>query len=174
MTSASEPPPAEATQAAAAYYEEDGRLFYGARKLADFTARITRTIIHHENDEESTLFYITATHYAGRSRSTVVPSDKFKSMNWHLAFGSEFAINTGKDAADYTRHAIQTLSPVAVTHEHTSLGWIKHEGQWLYLHAGGAIGEVDSSTTISMKVHGPLASYRLPDPTNDRLLLEQA
>ena len=163
-----------ATKAAVVYHEEDGQLFYGARRLANFTARITKTIIHHENDEETTLFDITATCHTGRSRSIVLPSDKFKSMNWTFALGSEFAINPGKDTADYARHAIQILSPVAVTHEHTSLGWIKHDGQWLYLHAGGAIGKVDSSTTISMEVHGSLASYRLPDPTNDRLLLEQA
>lgn len=159
------------------YSEFVNCLHLRGKRLANFTARITTTIHRHDGDGERVRFKIVATHSDGRQRETVVDADKYATMAWSYSLGAEFAIEPGRDTKDQFRHGIQVLSQAAgISHEeaHTSLGWTQHEGKWLYLHAGGAIGESGSSNAVTVDVPPALARYRLPEPAVSEATLSEA
>jgi Domain of unknown function (DUF927) len=158
------------------YAERDGCLYAGNDRLANFTARIERSIVRHEGGSEHVRFGIVAKHARGHERRVDVESDKYSSMGWVYGLGAEFALNPGREVKDLARHGIQILSDsdgIGRAVEHTSLGWIRHEGQWLYLHAGGAIGAAGPSDAVRVDIPPPLDKYRLPT-SPDRRTLERA
>jgi Bifunctional DNA primase/polymerase, N-terminal len=143
----------------------------GVVDLANFDARILECISRHDGSKELTRYRICATHAKGHQREIVVESDKFAAMTWIYDAGPEFTLGTGRDTKDRVRQAIQLFSQIkgiASRVEHTSLGWIRHEGQWLYLHAGGAIGASGASDAVSVDVSEALSNYRLPHPPIDQ------
>jgi hypothetical protein len=61
--------------------------------------------------------------------------------------------------------ALQLLSgdvPRRMVYGH--VGWRKIGGDWLYLHAGGAIGADGPAAGVEVSLPDPLAGFRLPDP----------
>ena len=164
-------------RSSATYQEKDGCLFSDGERIANFTARITKTITTHDGINDRVRFEISAKHCSGLERNAIVDADKYSSMTWAYSLGAEFAIEAGRDTKDLVRHAIQTLSGVAGigrADEHTSLGWIKHGSQWLYLHAGGAIGASGRSDVVDVVAGGAIARYRLPNPPSDPRALERS
>jgi hypothetical protein len=75
--------------------------------------------------------------------------------------------------ADHLRAAIQLLSgevPKRTVFAH--LGWREIDGRWLYLHAGGAIGERGPVGGIDVVLPDTLVGFLLPDPlTGDELVI---
>ncbi|MDA2929331.1 DUF927 domain-containing protein [Acidobacteria bacterium AH-259-O06] len=68
-------------------------------------------------------------------------------------------------AKDRLREAIQLHSTEAERrHIYTHTGWRKIDGDWVYLHAGGAIGGRGNITTVTVEPEGPLAQIYLSDP----------
>jgi hypothetical protein len=145
--------------------------------IANFTARVVSTIRRHEGEDEKVRYKIAAKHSAGHERQTVVEADKYPAMGWVYGLGAEFAIEPGRDSKDSLRHAIQFLSEIdgiSRETEHTSLGWIKSDGRFLYLHAGGAIGESGPSDLVKVDIPAALGKYRLPIPPSDKAILTDA
>jgi hypothetical protein len=184
------PPPAPAAPAgkgrkkaqkpapgASVYTEVAGCLNCAGERLANFTARITTTVRRHEGASDRLLYQILATHTSSHVRETVVDCEKYSAMSWVYGLGAEFAIEAGRDTKDLVRHGIQILSHtdgIGQEEEHTSLGWIEHEGTDLYVHAGGAIGPNGSCDLVKVDVHPALARYRLADPPPDIATLREA
>jgi hypothetical protein len=73
---------------------------------------------------------------------------------------------------DHARAAIQHLSEdVAVRTVYTHLGWRKMDSEWVYLHAGGAIGTVGTVAGIEVDLPEQLRLYVLPDPPTGEELI---
>jgi hypothetical protein len=160
------------------YHEEDGCLYGGYKRLANFTARIVRTITRHEGGSERIRYEVRARHSGGREHPPCfIEAEKYSSLSWVYNLGAEFAIEPGREIKDLARHGIQVLSyasGIAEAVEHTSTGWVRHDGQWVYRHAGGAIGADGPCKAISVDLAGSLSGYRLPEMAPDRATLAKA
>ena len=95
-----------------------------------------------------------------------VPADHLAGMGWVIpTWGVSPIIRAGNGTFDHLRVALQVLSgnvPSRVVYAHT--GWRFENGQWLYLHAGGAIGGTGAFEGIDVSLPGELCRYELPDP----------
>ena len=137
--------------------------------LTTFGARILAQVVEDDGAEQRRLFEIEGT-LAGRSSRFRLATAVFGSMNWpteHL--GATAVTYAGMGIRDHARVAIQLLSgevPERVVYAHT--GWREIDGEWLYLHAGGAIGPVGTIGPLpegrETHLEGALARYLLPDP----------
>jgi hypothetical protein len=133
--------------------------------LSNFDARILEQITRHDGTKNGMRYRICATHAQGDAREIVIDADEFATMKWVYELGPEFAVGTGRDTKDKVRHAIQILSEkegIVRRVEHTALGWIRHEGRWLYLHAAGAIGAEGANESVQVDACAALSNYRLP------------
>jgi hypothetical protein len=150
---------------AASYREQNGCLWCGRARLANFRARIVTTITRHDGEKTETRYEIKATHEGGQVRGIIVTAEKYDAMKWVYSLGADFAMNPGRDVKDLVRHAIQDLSTtdgIDQRDEYTSVGWIMHEGQWLYLHADGAIGPGGHTDTVLVDLNSAMLRYRFP------------
>jgi hypothetical protein len=93
-----------------------------------------------------------------------IPSAQFSGMGWateHLGAGA--IVYPGFGTKDHARAAIQLLSgsvPARKVYAHT--GWRLVDGEWVYLHAGGAIGRVGRVGSIHIELTGSLEGRTLP------------
>jgi hypothetical protein len=133
--------------------------------LTNFTARIVRDIAEDDGAEVRRNFEIEA-FLNGRRDSFSVPSAQFTGMGWateHL--GASAIMYPGFGTKDHARAAVQMLSgdvPAERVYAHT--GWREVSGEWVYLHAGGAIGQVGQVEDIRTELSGSLGKRVLPDP----------
>jgi hypothetical protein len=154
------------------YAERAGHLYRmacggknGAEHLANFTARIVEYIERHDGNEVLKRFRIRAWSPKGKVAEIVIEADQYSTMTWVYDLGPEFALAPGRDTKDRARHAIQLFSTkagIADLVEHTALGWIKYNGQYLYLHAAGAIGPEGHTDSVRVGVTPALSKYCLP------------
>jgi hypothetical protein len=97
----------------------------------------------------------------GRKFNFTIPASEFVSMDWAIERMGAAAI-TFPNQRDYARTAIQSLS---ITAEERSIyihtGWRNLGGQWLYLHAGGAIGAGGAVSGINVRLSGQICRYEL-------------
>lgn len=113
-------------------------------RLTNFSARITADVVEDDGIEERRVFEIEAS-LNGRPtpRFRVTPAE-FGRMDWPPErLGAGAIVSAGLGAKDHARVAIQKHSgeeiPERRVYMHT--GWSRlDDGQWAYLHAGGAIG----------------------------------
>jgi hypothetical protein len=95
-------------------------------------------------------------------------------MRWPIEqWGTRAVVLAGASTADHLRTALQLLSgdvPRRTTYGHT--GWREIDGQWVYLHATGAIGADGSAPGVSVALPDALAGYVLPDPPSGRALTD--
>jgi hypothetical protein len=111
--------------------------------LTNFMARIVRDVAEDDGAEIRRRFE-TQAFLNGRQEIFSVRSSQFSGMGWateHLGAGA--ILYPGFGAKDHARAAVQMISgcvPVERVYEHT--GWREVGGKWVYLHAGGAIGQV--------------------------------
>jgi Domain of unknown function (DUF3854)/Domain of unknown function (DUF927) len=137
--------------------------------LTNFTARITGDVAEDDGAEVRRRFEIEA-ELNGRRTVFTIPSSQFSGMGWateHLGAGA--IVYPGFGVRDHARAAVQMLSgdvPTRNVYAHT--GWRLVDGEWVYLHAGGAIGRVES---IHVELTGSLAGRTLPDPPDGAKLL---
>src|SRR5215217_2910130 len=133
--------------------------------LTNFTARITGDVAEDDGAEVRRSFEIEA-ESNGRRTVFTIPSSKFSGMGWateHLGAGA--ILYPGFGLRDHARAAIQLLSgsvPARSVYAHT--GWRLVDGEWVYLHAGGAIGRVGQVESIHIELTGSLAGRTLPSP----------
>ena len=134
-------------------------------QLTNFTARIKADVSEDDGAEVERGFEIEAM-LSGRRYAFTVSARQFPGMGWvaeHLEAGA--LVQPGFGVKDHARAAIQTLSgeiPTRRVFAHT--GWRKIDGDWLYLHAGGAIGGStgDEGTEPRIELSGALRERGLP------------
>jgi len=87
-------------------------------------------------------------------------------MGWVLdRLGPQAIIYPGQQ--QHVRAAIQSLSG-AIHQEHVfaHLGWRRHGTQWVYLHAGGALGADGCLDGLQVQLPGALQHYQLRPPSD--------
>jgi len=163
----------------ATYFEKDGctwywkQTFHGqtAIKLCNFTARIIEEINRDDGSGRTALaFVLKGFTEKGRTLPNVtVLANEFDSLRWVAStWGTRAIIYAGPSKREHLRAAIQILSghpPKRRILEH--LGWTQHEGEWVYLHAGGALGGVGVVPGVEVRLEGRLSLYCLPAPATD-------
>ncbi len=142
----------------------DGRAY--PVKLANFGAIIIEDIIL-DDGVEKTHYYV----IKGKSANRVFPAieilaKNFPGLAWVSDFGADAIIEPTSQGKDRFRHATQVLSigktKMRQCFAHT--GWRKINGQWAYLHAGGAIG----AESVEVRLSRELERYCLPEkPENE-------
>jgi hypothetical protein len=141
--------------------------------LTNFTARIATDVVEDDGAEIRRRFEVEAS-LNGRRLSFAVPAANFVGMNWateHLGAGA--VIYPGLGTKDHARAAVQLLSgDVPTRRVFTHTGWREVDGDWLYLHSGGAIGPDGSVSSINVELDGTLGGYVLPNPPEGEELKE--
>lgn len=133
--------------------------------LTNFTARITGDVAEDDGAEVRRSFEIEA-ELSGRRTVFTIPSSQFSGMGWateHLGAGA--IVYPGFGLRDHARAAVQMLSGnVPPRNIYTHTGWRLVDGEWVYLHAGGAIGRDGRVESIRIGLTGNLAARTLPAP----------
>ena len=140
--------------------------------LTNFTAKIVADIAEDDGVETRRTFEIEARLH-GRTHRFTVPAQDFASMNWAMAnLGASGVVSAGQGTKDHTRAAIQSLSgDVPIQKVYTHLGWRKHAGQWVYLHAGGAMGPKGNVEGVRVQMSEPFTRFGLSNRgTKDELV----
>lgn len=134
-------------------------------QLTNFTAKIVGEVRRDDGVEAQTSFEISA-RYRGQQQRFEVTSGEFQAMRWVTdKLGATAIVNAGMGTRDHARAAIQHLSDrVAVRTVYTHLGWRQIGREWVYLHAGGAIGTVGTVSGIEVDPPEQLRLYVLPHP----------
>lgn len=133
------------------------------KKLANFSAQIVGETVTDDGAEQTHEFSIEAKR-ANTVKTVNVPVERFGSLDWVIEkLGPKYVIMAGMGNKDHLRCAIQEMSDedLPTTTVFTYTGWREIEGQWVYLHGDGAIGE---TTPIEVRLEGPAAGFRLPQP----------
>jgi Domain of unknown function (DUF3854) len=159
------------------YLEKDNQLFHRKTndgnhqdtRLCNFTARIVAEVARDDGAEITRHLAIEATLGSGKPLPRAsVPASQFASMNWTLEqWGVAATVSAGQSAKDRIREAIQMFSNqegVSFETLYTHLGWREINGEWVYLHTGGAIGKDGVVTSLSVDVGPALNLYQLPVP----------
>jgi hypothetical protein len=141
--------------------------------LANFTASITADVAQDDGAELRRYFEIEA-NLNGRRAVFSVPSSQFAGMGWateHLGAGA--IVYPGFGIKDHARAAVQMLSgEVPARHVYSHTGWRKVRDRWLYLHAGGAIGQGGHVGDVHVELAGGLEGRALPEPPEREELVE--
>lgn len=134
--------------------------------LTNFTAWIAADVTEDDGAEERRSFEIEA-ELAGRRQTFTIPSSQFTGMAWATEYlGARAIVYPGFGLKDHARTAIQELSgeSLVARHVYAHTGWREVEGEWVYLHAGGAVGRFGQLHNIHVDLTGPLIGRTLPEP----------
>lgn len=169
--------PVESGKFGGAPYFEDGGCVWHRKptvngkapiKLCNFTARIVEELSLDDGSGRPILAFVMKGSTEGGDslpEVTVLASD-FDSLKWVASsWGSRAIIFAGQSNREHLRTAIQVLSghpPKRRVLEH--LGWTRHEREWVYLHAGGALGASGAVPGVEVRLEGRLRLYDLPAP----------
>ena len=129
--------------------------------LCNFDAWITRSITCHNGDEKTLYFELEGNFQGKPLESLEVLAEDYAGMKWVSKWGPNVSVQPGRNTLDFLRAAIQTTAnyidhPVTEIYDHT--GWRKIDGNWCFLHGGGAIGKED----VTVELNGSLKDYILP------------
>ena len=135
-----------------------------ATPLTNFTARITADVAEDDGAELRRYFEIEAD-LNGRRTIFSVSNFQFAGMGWATErLGAGAIVYPGFGIKDHTRAAVQMLSgEVPARHVYSHTGWRKLGGRWLYLHAGGAIGQEGQVGDVHVELSGGLQGRTLPE-----------
>ncbi len=152
------------------YGQRDGMMFRRTRSqsgrlrftpLANFTARIAGDHVLDDGEQEHRQFGMEA-QLGGRTLAFSVTATEFSRMNWVLnRLGPQAIAYPGQQ--QHARAAIQWLSgKIPQERIFTHLGWREHDGRWVYLHAGGALGADGPVSGLQVQLPSTLQLYKLP------------
>jgi hypothetical protein len=138
-------------------------------QLTNFCAAIVTNIKTDDGVETSREFEIEAELFGQRHRFTI-PAAEFAAMNWHLErLGAAAIVFTNQRG--YAQTAIQSLSLTATEKcIYTHTGWREVDGNWIYLHAGGAVGPSGAISHMEVRLPGAVERYELRLPTSPTAL----
>ncbi|KJR43808.1 protein of unknown function DUF927 [Candidatus Magnetoovum chiemensis] len=137
--------------------------------LSKFTSRITKTITKDDGLNKPELFYEMETKTIQRRLPNItIRSNQLPALNWVTELGNDAIIKAGQGKKDYIREAIQEYSEyIGYTREtqYTHTGWRIIDGNWRYLHAGGAVG----AKNIIVSLPKEIECFKLPELNKDCL-----
>lgn len=142
--------------------------------LSNFTARITEELIADDGVSERRDLRIEGTLAGGSPLPAItVPLARFPAMDWPVReWGTSTIVVAGMGTKDRLREAIQRLSPDVTrrrVYEHP--GWREiAENEWVFLHAGGALGADGPVEGLDVSLHGSASRILLPDPPTGSVL----
>ena len=142
-------------------------------QLTNFTAKIVADITYDDGAEQTRTFEVETT-LNGMTERFTVPVSRFPAMAWAVEhLGARALVYAGFAQKDHARAAVQSLSTDITTRRiYTHTGWREVEGQWVYLHAGGAIGAAGIVDGIETYLNDNLNRYILPAPPEGKTLQE--
>jgi hypothetical protein len=145
----------------------DGPVVY---PLCNFTASIVEEVVLDDGAEQRTSLTLEGTLADHRVLPRIdVPATDFDRMSWVTGkWGSGAILNAGGGTRDHVRCALQVLSHNVVrrvVYGHT--GWREIAGQWVFLHAGGALGAQGAAEGIETALPHALCRYELPNPPHE-------
>jgi hypothetical protein len=158
------------------YFEEHGYTYRNVLTrdgpvpvaLSNFTARIIEEVEHDDGAEKTRFLAVEGTLADGSTlpRDEVAAAD-FARMDWVVpTWGTRAVVYAGMGTRDHLRTALQLLSgavPRRTVFRHT--GWRRIEENWVYLHAGGAIGADGLDADVPVLLPDALSEFRLPAPS---------
>ena len=159
-----EPPPPEYFAADdGMYWNKPTEYGYSQKRLCNFQARIIADVEEHDGAETAHHLDIEAT-VRGRTRIIRVPADQFQMMKWPVEkLGPNAIVEAGQGIADRARVAIQYVSgDIPPKQVFSHFGWVKHSGEWGFLHAGGAIGASGGIKGVEVRPPDSLRDFVLP------------
>ncbi|MGA2253366.1 MAG: hypothetical protein ABSG53_01790 [Thermoguttaceae bacterium] len=122
-------------------YRVVGKKEEDLQRLTNFPAKIVKELIVTDGVDETREFEIEAK-VAGETKLVNVTAAEFEPLSWVAKkLGADAVVFPGYGIREHVRVAIQQLSgeiPKVMVYTHT--GWVHHILQWVFLHAGGAIG----------------------------------
>ena len=136
--------------------------------IANFIARIAEEIALDDGVDVNRFFLIDGMLHTGQSLPLVrVPVSKFNAMTWHTEnWGLGPTVFAGMSLKDHTRVAITEFSGNGAPRRKVfiHLGWRRLPGgDWVFLHAGGAVG----ADNLSVDIEAELQKYSLPPEQGD-------
>lgn len=146
--------------------------------ITNFQARIVGALQEDDGAEVSSSFEIEA-ELNGRTYRFPVSAASFASMNWVPAnMGPGAVVYAGMGIKDHARVAVQLLSKGVIekrVYKHS--GWCKlPNGEWVYLHAKGAIRGYRASRSekaafedVHVELPDSLSRMVLPDPSDGQV-----
>jgi hypothetical protein len=141
--------------------------------LTNFRARIASDVVEDDGAEVRHLYEIEA-RLGPRPARFTVPAAAYRAMNWpaeHL--GPRAIVYPGFGLQEHARCAIQILSSdIPERRVFAHLGWRQIEGQWMYLHADGALGANGPVAGVEVRAPAGLAAFVLPDPPAGQAAVE--
>jgi hypothetical protein len=170
--------PESGSRPGASYFVENGRIYrrrydregneVSPEALCNFASTIeTETTYDDGSGEIHHCFRVVGRLWNGEPLTAVdVPAGEFATMNWPIKhWGVRAIVSPGQGAKDHLRCAIQELSPHATRQTvYRQTGWRQIDGQWYFLHAGGAIGTDGTVGRYTIDLPGNLALFSLPKP----------
>jgi hypothetical protein len=167
-----EPPPPSEYVSANPYFDTPGGLFWKRRTrdgeivtpLTNFTARIVADFSEDDGIEVRRVFDLEAKLHNERRRFSV-PAAQFPSLNWAIEqLGAGAIVYPGNGQRDHARAAIQFISDAPEHRTFTHTGWRQIDGEWVYLHANGAVGSGGTVSNVEVRLSDPLSRFALPEP----------
>jgi hypothetical protein len=141
--------------------------------LTNFIARIIKETSLDDGTGNTRRIFTIESEFDGETKTFDVSASQFSSLRWVVQnIGLGAIVYPGRQ--DHAEVAIRLLSNQSAdieriqAYEHT--GWRQIGGQWLYLHASGAIGATGLDDSISVHLHGELGRYDLPEPPSGEQL----
>ena len=158
------------------YFVTDGCIYWEKPRqdpvrLANFVARIIDDVKVDDGSEQVKRQFAIRYSINGREGTANIAADKFEALNWvTLELGADARITPGPQIRAHLANAIKTIDQderrTGTVYAH--LGWRKIDGQWLYLHADGAIGSDGPTGGITVELNGELSRFALPtEPVAD-------
>lgn len=133
--------------------------------LTNFSAQIDRDEVVDDGVTTTRSFILSGT----RADGTPLPSarvalSEFGTNMWpRKAWGAGAIVWAVPRAPEHLLAAMQSLSTPEEQRAYAHTGWREHDGEEVFLHAGGAVGGAD----VSVQLDGALSHYRLPDAPDD-------
>lgn len=136
------------------------------KPLCNWAGRIVEEITHDNGEEPETFFSIEGKLSDGRALPSIeVPAASFAGLGWVTSkWGAGAIVYAGSAVKDQLRDAMQELSADLTRRTvYTHTGWRLLEGEWHYLHGGGAIGANGNREGVEVcPGQGHMGLYRLP------------
>jgi hypothetical protein len=144
------------------------------KPLCNFNAQIVEQITADDGVEQRITLALEGQLANGSSLPRVeISATEFGGMNWVVpSWGTKTVVSAGMGARDHLRAAIQLMSAdVAQRYVFEHTGWRQVGDEWLYLHAGGAIGAGGLVADVQVSLPGSLGLFELPEsPDGDELV----
>lgn len=102
-----------------------------------------------------------------------VPLEQWRDHSWLLNLPGAIDYDHKRAGLDVLQRAILAISAEAVDEVlHRSTGWCQIDGEWRFIHNGGAIG-ADGPHDVPVQLDAALSRFNLPDPVKDPAELQR-